>query len=105
MPLLREALALSEELGMRPLMDRLRTRLDWLATQPPAPHAYPDGLTEREVEVLLLVSRGKSNQEIADTLFISVRTVATHVTNILNKTNTANRTEAARYASQHKIVE
>ena len=105
MLLLHEALALSEELGMLPLMDRMRKRLDWLATQPRAPHAYPAGLTEREVEVLVLVSQGKSNQEIADTLFISVRTVATHVTNILNKTNTANRTEAARYASRHDIVE
>ena len=85
-------------------MDRLKERLDWLATQPPVPQTYPGGLTEREVEVLILVSQGKSNQEIADTLFISVRTVATHVANILSKTNTANRTEAARYASDHHIA-
>jgi DNA-binding CsgD family transcriptional regulator len=102
--LLDESLALSQELNMRPLIERLTERLDWLATQPPARQAYPDGLTEREVEVLILVAQGKSNREIADDLFISTRTVSTHVTNILNKTNTANRTEAARYASQHKLV-
>jgi DNA-binding NarL/FixJ family response regulator len=72
--------------------------------QPPARRAYPGGLTEREVEVLILVVQGKSNRIIADEPYISLRTVSTHVTNILNKTNAANRTEAARYASQHELV-
>ena len=64
------------------------------ADMPPAPEV----LTERELKVLSLVSRGLSNQEIADTLVISERTVRTHIGNILNKLHLANRTQAALYA-------
>ena len=60
---------------------------------------YPlDDLSHREVEVLRLLAVGKGNREIADVLCISLNTVATHVRNILTKTGTANRTEAATYA-------
>jgi len=62
--------------------------------EPPA----PDALTERELKVLSLVSRGLANQEIADTLVISERTVRTHIGSILNKLHLANRTQAALYA-------
>jgi len=55
-------------------------------------------LTEREVEVLSLVAQGFTNQEIADKLFVSERTVRTHVSNILSKLHLANRTLAALYA-------
>lgn len=55
-------------------------------------------LTEREVEVLSLVAQGFTNQEIADKLFVSERTVRTHVSNILSKLHLANRTQAALYA-------
>ena len=51
-----------------------------------------------------LIALGKSNQEIAEELFISLRTVANHVTNILNKTSAANRTSAAAYASRQGLV-
>lgn len=55
-------------------------------------------LTERELEVLNLVAQGLTNQEIADRLFVSERTVRTHVSNILSKLHLANRTQAALYA-------
>ena len=55
-------------------------------------------LTEREAEVLGLVAQGLTNQEIADKLFVSERTVRTHVSNILSKLHLANRTQAALYA-------
>ncbi len=57
-----------------------------------------DPLTSREVEVLRLVARGKTNNSIADELFVSERTVRTHISNILGKLHLANRTQAALYA-------
>ena len=69
-----------------------------------AAEPYPAGLTAREVEVLRLVATGATNGQIADALHISVRTVTTHVTNILNKTNCDNRTAATAFAIQHDLV-
>ena len=62
-------------------------------------------LTEREVEVLKLVAQGQPNQEIAETLVISERTVRTHVSNILNKLHLANRTQAALYALREGLAD
>ena len=57
-----------------------------------------DPLTEREVDVVKLVARGLTNQEIAEALFISERTVGNHIGSILGKLHLANRTQAALYA-------
>jgi DNA-binding CsgD family transcriptional regulator len=65
----------------------------------------PDGLTTRELEVLRLIGRGRSNREIATDLFISEHTAANHVRSILMKTQSANRTAAARYAMRHRLLE
>jgi len=61
-------------------------------------------LTEREMEVLLLIAKGKSNQEIADELFIALKTVKTHVSNILAKLEVQDRTQAVVYAFQNGLV-
>jgi len=55
-------------------------------------------LTEREIEVLKLVAKGLSNQDIAEKLVVSERTVGSHVSNILSKLHLANRTQAALFA-------
>lgn len=61
-------------------------------------------LTARELEVLQLIVEGKTNQEIADSLTISIGTVRFHVSNILSKLGASNRTEAARLAVKHGLV-
>jgi two-component system, NarL family, response regulator LiaR len=65
----------------------------------------PPDLTERELDVLRCLARGMSNQEIADTLSISLYTVRSHVRNILGKLHLANRTQAALYARDKGLVE
>ena len=64
----------------------------------------PDPLTEREVEVLQVVARGRSNQEIAAELMISAATVRTHVSNILGKLQLASRTQATLYALREGLA-
>jgi DNA-binding NarL/FixJ family response regulator len=63
-----------------------------------------DPLTERELEVLSLVGRGRSNKEIASDLGITERTARTHVSNILGKLGLASRTQAALYAVERHLV-
>jgi NarL family two-component system response regulator LiaR len=61
-------------------------------------------LTERELEVLNLVAQGQSNQQIADTLVISLATVKAHISNILSKFQVSSRSEAIAFAIKHKVV-
>jgi NarL family two-component system response regulator LiaR len=61
-------------------------------------------LTEREIEVLKLIAKGKSNEKIAEELVISMGTVKGHVSNILSKLHLVDRTQAAAYAWQEGIV-
>lgn len=61
-------------------------------------------LTPRELEVLECLARGLSNREIATELKVSIRTVTTHVRNILDKLHLANRTQAAIYAREHGMI-
>lgn len=70
----------------------------------PPPEPVVDPLTGREVDVLQLIARGWSNQQIAAHLVISERTVRTHISNILGKLHLANRTQAALYAMREGLA-
>ncbi len=95
-----EARALARRIGHR----RVLRDLD----ADPAPHPesapLPNGLTEREVQVLRLVADGLSNREIGERLFISANTCANHVRSILIKTAAPNRTKAAVFAAEHRLM-
>jgi len=69
----------------------------------PTEHPWLD-LTEREMEVLNLVVQGKSNQQIAEAMFLSLATVKAHISNILSKLQVSSRAEAIAYAIKNKIV-
>jgi two-component system, NarL family, response regulator NreC len=72
------------------------------AEPPPGP---PDGLSEREVEVLRMIALGHTNSEIADQLYLSVRTVETHRAHIQQKLRLASRSELVHYALEHGLLE
>jgi DNA-binding CsgD family transcriptional regulator len=103
--LLNVALSTARELGMRALESRLTVREEQKSSPALTTPASLASLSQRELELLRLLATGKSNQEIADALFISLNTVATHVRNILTKTGCINRTEAAAYALRHGLHE
>ena len=102
--LLDECLAIATELGMEPLLTQASILQAQTTAQPTQEPAYPDGLTQREVEVIRLVAEGKTDRGIAEELIISPNTVSNHVRSILGKTNSANRTEAAAYAVQNDLT-
>ncbi|MFJ7753628.1 response regulator [Peribacillus muralis] len=64
-----------------------------------------DQLTNREMEILLLMTQGKTNQEIADELYIALKTAKVHVSNILGKLDVQDRTQAVIYAFKHSLVD
>jgi DNA-binding NarL/FixJ family response regulator len=71
-----------------------RRLMGFFAEMQPAAHALPE-LTDREREVLVMITQGRRNTEIADALYISLKTVRNHVSNILSKLQVADRTQAA----------
>nr|WP_285738784.1 response regulator transcription factor [Kitasatospora phosalacinea] len=115
------AAGLSPQVQLR-LLERLsepkqaepeRTEPEQVAPEPvpapavaPAPArrpALPDGLTQREAEVLALIAAGLSNAEIAERLFVSPATVKTHINNLFAKTAVRDRAQAVAYAFRHGI--
>ena len=76
------------------------------SVRPPVsrPAELPDGLTEREGEVLVLIAEGLSNGEIAGRLFVGESTVKTHINRIFTKTQSRDRNGAAAYARDHGLV-
>ena len=85
--------------------DIARKLMKQVAQQTSPPHeSHLEDLTEREREVVNLVAKGRSNQEIANELVISEKTVKTHVSNILGKLQLEDRTQLAIYAIKKGLV-
>jgi DNA-binding NarL/FixJ family response regulator len=87
----------------------LPTILEFLRTNPAGEPASQDhgttaGLSSRKVEVLRLLAAGRSNQQIANELVISLNTVRRHVSNVFDKTGAANRVEVRTFARDHGIA-
>jgi two-component system response regulator NreC len=76
-----------------------------MAAEPPKPSGPPDGLTERELEVLRLIAMGHTNAEIGTQLYLSVRTVESHRAHIMQKVRLSTRAELVRYALDHGLLE
>ena len=101
---LDSAIAEFEDMKMQPSLERALALKERAEAGPVKAPTYPDGLTQREVEVLRAVAAGKSNPEVAEELFISLNTVARHLTNIFGKIGVTNRVEATRYAIQKELM-
>ncbi|MFB4212191.1 response regulator [Shouchella sp. JSM 1781072] len=86
--------------GMSVLDEKVQTQMiSAFQTDEPLHHT----LTNREKEILKLMSEGKTNQQIAEALFITIKTVKTHVSHILSKLDVADRTQAVVYAYQQEL--
>ncbi len=76
-----------------------------MAAEPPRPSGPPDDLSEREVEVLRMIALGHTNSEIAEQLYLSIRTVESHRAHIQQKLRRSSRADLVRYALDHGLVE
>jgi DNA-binding NarL/FixJ family response regulator len=90
------------EEGRLPIVDR--PSLEQLAEQS-LERALHLGISDREYEVLLLLSDGLSNNQIGDRLHLSPRTIEKHVSSLLRKTETSNRAELVRFAMEHHLMD
>ncbi|HET9014898.1 MAG TPA: AAA family ATPase [Thermomicrobiaceae bacterium] len=103
--LMAEVRSICEPLEAKPTLERVATLEARLAAvpAPKRPH-YPAGLTAREVEVLRLVAEGFSDAEVAARLYLSRRTVGTHLTAIYTKLGVSSRAAATRFAVEHGLL-
>ncbi len=104
MALLDEARAICIPLHAAPTLARADALAARLAAMPPPAPVFPDGLSAREVDVLRLIAGGSTNQEIAATLCLSVRTVERHITGLYRKIDGRGRADATTYALRHALV-
>jgi two-component system response regulator NreC len=90
------------EVYVHPAMTR--ALLNTLAPVPASHGASAEPLTPREIEVLRLIAQGHTNRQMADLLSISIRTVESHRSNLMNKLGLRSRVDLVRYAKEHKII-
>jgi DNA-binding CsgD family transcriptional regulator len=102
-PLVAAALSQFRDIGMTGWITRGEELQRRIAERMAGQAVYPDGLTPREVDVLRLITRGRTNAELASDLTLSVRTVGRHVTNLYTKIHAHNRAEAVDYAHRHDL--
>ncbi len=102
--LLDEIRAICLPLGAKLALARADALAACLAAKHDPLPVYPDRLTAREVDVLRLIASGGTNQEIAATLFLSIRTVERHITSVYRKTETRGRAGIAAYALRHGLI-
>jgi predicted ATPase/DNA-binding CsgD family transcriptional regulator len=97
-----EALALAADLIAVPEVVALPSRTE--SGSLAQPHLLPAGLSKREVEVIQLVAEGLTNSQIAERLFLSPKTVSSHLVNIFGKLGVTSRASATRFAIEHDLV-
>jgi two-component system, NarL family, response regulator NreC len=97
-------LSIEAKLYLSPAITRLVIE-DYLRWGEIQPGNLPNVLTPREQEVLQLIAEGYKNKEIADILNISIKTVQSHRTNLMQKLDLHNRGDLVKYAIQKKIIE
>jgi DNA-binding NarL/FixJ family response regulator len=97
--------AAMESSAARAVLEALTRTAALNATVEPRTSSSPAGLTLRELEILRLVARGKTNRAIAQDLVISEKTVASHVSHIFTKLGVTSRTAATAYAYDHDLVD
>jgi two-component system, NarL family, response regulator NreC len=76
----------------------------WMAAEPPPARSGPDGLTDRELEVLKLVALGQTNREIARQLYLAERTIESHRSHVQSKIGRVSRVELVAYALEHGLI-
>ena len=102
--LFEQALILFQQIGLHGQVPTIRAQLEQLPERSSPRRSFPAGLSSREVEVLRLVTQGKSNRQIAEELVLSEKTVINHLTSIFNKTVTDNRAAATAFAIRHGLA-
>ena len=102
--LIKRVREICEPLGAKPTLERIAAIEGLLPRTRRGTEDHPFGLTGREIEVLRLVARGRTDAEAAEELFISPRTVGQHLRNAYNKLGVNNRAEATRLAVEHGLT-
>ncbi|MEI2616398.1 MAG: AAA family ATPase [Thermomicrobiales bacterium] len=102
LPLLAEARAICEPLRAKPTLERILALEAHLAAA--SSPRYPAGLSVREVEVLRLVAEGLTDAQVAERLYLSQRTVGSHLRSVYNKLGVSSRAAATRFAVEHGLV-